>query len=77
MGSEMDALLLRSLQSYVLDTFGVASWQEICCRADLTFETFEPMLRYDPGMADRIAQFAAEALGRSVEAIWEMWGPIW
>jgi Haem-NO-binding len=67
----MDALMLRSLQDYVLDTFGAADWQEICRRAELTTETFEPMMRYDPGTADLVAQFAADVLGRSVEAIWE------
>lgn len=70
-GSDMDALLLRSLQSYVIETFGTPSWQEVCCRANLTVETFEPMLRYDPGTADRIALVAAEVLGRSVDTIWE------
>lgn len=67
----MDALMLRSLQGYVLDTFGVASWQEVCRKAEMSVETFEPMLRYDPGTADRIAALAAEVLGRSVDAIWE------
>jgi hypothetical protein len=67
----MDALLLRSLQSYVLDTFGTSSWQEVCRGSDLTVETFEPMLRYDRGTADRIARVAAEVLGRSVDTIWE------
>jgi hypothetical protein len=67
----MDALLLRSLQSYVIDTFGTSSWQQVCRRAELTTETFEPMLRYDPGTADRIARVAADVLGRSVDTIWE------
>lgn len=70
-GSDMDALLLRSLQSYVIDTFAPAQWQEVCRRAGLTVETFEPMLRYDPGTADRIALIVAEVLGRSVDTIWE------
>lgn len=70
-GMDMDALMLRSLQGYVLDTFGVASWQEICRRAELSVESFEPMLRYDPGTADRIALIAAQVLGRPVEAVWE------
>lgn len=70
-GSEMDALLLRSLQSYVLDTFGVLDWQEVCRRAELRVETFEPMLRYDPGTADRIAIVVADVLGRSVDTVWE------
>jgi hypothetical protein len=67
----MDALLLRSLQNYVLDTFGVSTWQEICRSAGLIVETIEPMLRYDSGLADRTADVAAGVLGRPVEAIWE------
>ena len=70
-GSDMDALLLRSLQSYVLDTFGTASWRKICAAAGLTVTTFEPMLRYDPGTADRIAKVVAGVLGRSVDTVWE------
>ena len=35
-GSDMDALLLRSLQSYVIDTFGAARWQTVCRRAELS-----------------------------------------
>jgi hypothetical protein len=70
----MDALLLRSLQGYVRDTFGAPLWQAVCRRAALTTETFEPMLRYDPGTADRVAQSAAEILGRPVETIWEDMG---
>ncbi len=73
-GSEMDALLLRSLQGYVRDTFGAPLWQAVCRRAALTTETFEPMLRYDPGTADRVAQSAADILGRPVETIWEDMG---
>jgi Haem-NO-binding len=67
----MDALLLRSLQSYVIDTFGTPSWQEVCRRGGMRVETFEPMLRYDQGTADRIALVAAEVLGRSVDTVWE------
>jgi hypothetical protein len=70
----MDALLLRSLQGYVRDTFGASVWQAACRRAEVTTETFEPMLRYDPGTADRVAQSAADVLGRPVETIWEDMG---
>lgn len=70
-GSGMDALLLRSLQCYVLDTFGTANWQDICQRAGQPAMTFEPMLRYEAGLADRIAGIAARVLGRTAEAIWE------
>lgn len=67
----MDALLLRSLQSYVIDTFGAPSWQKVCRAAGLTVATFEPMLRYDPGTADRIALVVAGVLRRSVDTVWE------
>jgi hypothetical protein len=70
----MDALLLRSLQGYVVDTFGLAVWQAVCRRAQAPGETFEPMMRYAPGMADRVAQHAAEVLGRPVETVWEDMG---
>lgn len=70
----MDALLLRSLQGYVRDTFGLTVWQAVCRNCGLTVETFEPMLRYEPGTADRVAQVAADVLGRSVEAVWEDMG---
>ena len=67
----MDALLLRSLQDYVVDTFSHADWHRVCQSAGIAAETFEPMLRYEPGLADRIAAVVAEVLGRPVEAIWE------
>jgi hypothetical protein len=70
----MDALMLRFLQGYVRDTFGPGVWQAVCRHAELTVETFEPMLRYDPGMADKVAAHAAAVLGRSVDAIWEDMG---
>lgn len=70
-GSDMDALFLRSLQSYVLDMFGLAEWQRVCRSAGLAVETFEPMLHYEPGTADRIALVVAEVLGRPVDAVWE------
>jgi len=73
-GSAMDALLLRSLQGYVRDTFGPKVWQAVCRRASLKVETFEPMLRYESGMADRVAQFAADVLGRPAETVWEDMG---
>lgn len=70
-GSGMDALLLRSLQNYVLGTFGVTKWQEVCTTADQPSQTYEPMLRYEPGLSDRVADIVAWVLGRPVEAIWE------
>lgn len=66
--------MLRSLQSYIRDTFGPPVWQAVCRSAALTSETFEPMMRYDSGLADRVAAQAAEVLGRPVDAVWEDMG---
>lgn len=70
----MDALLLRSLQGYLRDTFGLSVWQAICRRGELEVQTFEPLLRYDPGTADRVARLAAEVLARPVDTVWEDMG---
>jgi hypothetical protein len=70
----MHALMLRSLQGYVRDTFGAASWTEVVRRAALKSETFEPMLRYDPDLADRVAAEVARVLNRPIEAVWEDMG---
>lgn len=67
----MDALLLRSLQGYVMDTFGISRWREICRAAGQPAMTFEPMLRYDHGLADKVGEVAARVLGRPVEGVWE------
>ena len=70
----MDALMLRFLQGYVRGTFGAQVWQAVCRRAALTVETFEPMLRYPPGLADQVAVQIAAVLGRPVDTIWEDMG---
>lgn len=74
MGTEMDALLLRSLQGYVRDTFGPTVWQTVCRRANLPVESFEPLLRYENGLADRVARTTAEVLDRPEEAVWHDMG---
>ena len=74
MGVMMDALLLRSLQGYVRDTFGQTLWLKVCHSAALHVDSFEPMLRYDPGLADRVADHVALVLERPVDTIWEDMG---
>lgn len=70
----MHALMLRSLQGYIRDTFGTVAWTAVVRGAALKMETFEPMLRYDPALADRIAVEAARILNRPAEAVWEDMG---
>lgn len=70
----MHALMLRSLQGYIRDTFGAAAWTAVARGSELKVETFEPMLRYDPALADRVAVEAARVLDRPAEAVWEDMG---
>ena len=70
----MHALMLRSLQGYIRDTFGAAAWTAVIRGAALKIETFEPMLRYDPALVDRVAAAASQVLGRPAEAVWEDMG---
>ena len=67
----MHGLMLRSLQGYVKDTFGTASWAAIIRDAAVPVDTFEPMLRYDPALVDRVADAAARQLDRPPEALWD------
>jgi hypothetical protein len=70
----MHALMLRSLQGYIRDTFGSAVWISVVRGAALKIETFEPMLRYDPVLVDRVVFEAARVLDRPAEAVWEDMG---
>ena len=67
----MHSLMLRSLQGYLKDTFGVAVWTEITRKAALPVDTFEPMLRYDPALIGRVTLAAAAVLARPEDAVWE------
>ncbi len=67
----MQGLMLRSMQAYLRDTFGPEIWAAVVQEAALPVDSFEPMLRYGTGMADRVAAAAAVVLDRSVDSLWE------
>jgi Haem-NO-binding len=67
----MHGLMLRSLQGYLRDMFGAPLWSAVVQDAALPGPSFEPMLRYAPGLADTVAAVAARRLGRPVEVLWE------
>lgn len=70
----MHVLMLWSLQGYIRDTFGASAWTAVSRKTPLKSETIEPMLRYDPALADRVAAEAALVLNRPAEAVWEDMG---
>lgn len=67
----MHGLMLRPLQGYLKETFGPAAWTQITRAADVSVDTFEPMLRYDPTLVTRITEAASRILSRPVDAVWE------
>jgi hypothetical protein len=70
----MHGLINRSLQCYLRDTFGLAKWVAIARDARLGFETFEPMLRYDPALTEVVLDAASRLLNRPRDAILEDYG---
>lgn len=67
----MFGLLLRSIQSYLRDTFGVAVWARVLRAAGQPPEGFEPMLRYDVTVLDRMLEACSAELRRPAEAMLE------
>jgi hypothetical protein len=67
----MFGLLLRSIQSYLRDTFGAAVWARVLRAAGQPPEGFEPMLPYDVAVLDRLLQACAVELQRPAEVMLE------
>ena len=67
----MFGLLLRSIQSYLRDTFGAAVWARVLRAAGQPAEGFEPMLPYDVSVLDRMLQACAQELQRPAEQMLE------
>lgn len=67
----MHGLINRAIQCYLRDTHGGAKWGAISREARLGFDSFEPMLSYDPALTDAMLDAAVSVLNRPREAILE------
>lgn len=67
----MHGLINRSIQGFLRDTYGAATWAEVAHQARLGFEGFEPMLSYDPALTDAVLAAAADVLQRPRETVLE------
>lgn len=67
----MFGLLLRSIQTYLRQTFGADIWARVLRAARQPPDGFEPMLTYDAEVVDLVLTAAAEQLSRPIEAILE------
>ena len=67
----MHGLLNRSIQSFVIDTYGRAAWVEATLLADNGFEDFEALLPYDDDLTIRMLDAVSARLTKPVETILE------
>jgi len=63
-GDHMHGLINCSIQSYISDAFGVATWTRVAEQADLGLAGFEAMLTYDDALTERALVSAAAVTGR-------------
>ncbi len=67
----MHGLMNRAIQCFVRDTYGAGAWSAVTREAGLGFESFEPMLHYDPALTDSVVAAACRLLDRPREVLLE------
>lgn len=67
----MHGLINRSIQSFVVDTYGRAPWVDATLLADIGFEEFEALLPYDDQLTLRLLEALAARMEKPAEAIME------
>lgn len=67
----MLGLINRSIQCFLRDTYGEATWLGIARAAGLGFDSFEPLLIYDDALTDAVINAAAQGLQRPRETVLE------
>lgn len=67
----MHGLILRTLQVYVQDTYGMDAWSRIADEAKLTVPDFEAMLNYDEQIYFAVLEGAERVLSKPSEAFLE------
>lgn len=67
----MHGLINRSIQCFLVDTYGVAVWGDVVQTAGLGFDNFEAMLSYDPDITEAVILAAMVVLGRPREVLLE------
>lgn len=67
----MHGLMNLSIQCFLRDTYGAATWAAVARQAQLGFDTFEPMLSYEDGLTDAVLEAAVQVLGRARDTVLE------
>jgi hypothetical protein len=67
----MHGLINRALENFIKERHGLAMWQRVVQGVGLPFDSFEPLLTYDPQVIDRVVAAACAELSRSRETLME------
>lgn len=67
----MHELINRSIQCFLRDTYGAATWAAVAREAQLGFDNFETMLMYDLALTDAVIDAASRLLGRPRDTVLE------
>ena len=64
-------MINRSIQGFLRDTYGAATWAHVAHDARLEFDSFEPMMTYDPALTEAVLTAAAKILNRPRDGVLE------
>lgn len=67
----MHELINRSIQCFLRDTYGAATWGAVAREAQLGFDNFETMLIYDQALTDAVIDAASRLLARPRDTVLE------
>ncbi len=67
----MHGMINRALQLFLRDTYGPATWQAVAAKAELGFDSFEALMRYDDAATDAVLQAAETQLNKPREMLLE------
>lgn len=67
----MHGLMNRAIECFMRDTYGDARWTEVVCAAQLEFDVFEAMLRYETALTWRVLDAITVTLGKPREDLLE------
>lgn len=70
----MHGLINRAMERFLKDRFGKQAWRAIVARAGLPFESFEPLMIYDPRLTDAVVAAAVVVVDRPRDVLLEDMG---
>jgi hypothetical protein len=67
----MHGLINRAIERFVRDSYGDRLWREVIAGLDPGYDTFEPMMRYDPVVTRQVLDGLGERLDRARDDVLE------